>query len=270
MVSGRFSSSGLSGDFNGEYDWNKNTIIGFWKSANDKKWYPLSLPIISQSPWIFLGMISGTTSSSTGKVPFTIKPEIEVQLQKKWSNQGKKMSGIWGGTADGTWSVVINTPLGKQSLSGNFSEPVNGTWNGDWKVGINSAGELAGIFDGVFSGTAYVSILTPIGNLNIDIPVNGVHMGGIMISSAGDIEFNGVWHELLETHNTSGTVLPDNINDGYGGQLSLLVKVKGTDILVDGPVQGGGQYIGTQTYSGVAITVSYNFSGNFKGSLDYP
>ncbi|OQY11399.1 MAG: alanine dehydrogenase [Desulfobacteraceae bacterium 4572_19] len=135
------------------------------------------------------------------------------------------MNGTWAGTATGTWDAVIDTFLGEQHLSGEFSEPVNGIWNGNWEVAINDTGELGGTFNGVFSGIADVTVDTPIGNIDVDLPVNGVHEGGILLGNSGSIEFQGVWYELLETHGTSGTVTPDSINSGYGGQLDLLLTI---------------------------------------------
>jgi len=267
-VGGRFSSAGLSGDFQGYYDWDSQDIIGSWAAADDTESHPFTLALTQTDPMTFSGIIAGTTAGPEGPVPFSIQATVIVR--EEWTSLTGDMSGTWTGVATGTWSAEVQTFLGIQTYTGDFTVPADGEWSGNWEASLSNYGEILGNFEGIFDGIAAVSVLTPLGPVNLELPVRGVHEGGISLSG-GTVALNGVWHELLETHGTSGSVTPDSINAGFGGGIELEIQstAGGFPFSVDGTAEGGGSYIGTQASQGISatVTVHYHFSGSYQGSL---
>ena len=266
-LNGTFSSVGLSGNFDAEYDWAEQKIIGTWSPPASNEIFPFSLSLQQGASMAFSGTISGVAPDAEGPVNFSIVPHLEiVDANEFWSEISGSMDGTWTGTVTGNWTTTVNTPQGNLTYTDSFSAPAQGEWYGTWQAEMNTADQIQGTFQGVFEGLADVSVDTPVGALDFQVPVRGVHEGSISLQG-GQVTFSGAWQELMETQGTTGSVDPSSVNQGYGGgvQLQLDLSAGGFPFPVSGTVTGGGVF--QDQITGYSVTVEYLFTGSFQGNV---
>lgn len=265
--SGTFATAGLSGTFEGRYDWESQTISGTWTSPGSEDRVPFSLVLDNPpatpgiDPYVFSGDISGEMPGPKGPVDFVISLELEVrQPTESHITLSGPMDGTWSGMISGTWETTAQD----MPLSGSFSIPTQGTWDGNWETTLNFVtSTIRGEFDGTFEGTADVVAETPLGLFSFEVPVGGVYNGTIK-DQDGQIFFSACWQEILQTQGTTG------VHEGFGGPLVFtLGPGQGFPFPISGRAVGGGSYL--YVHEGEQyVNVTYVFDGQFTGEVQKP
>ena len=270
---GTFATTGLSGTFEGKYDWESQTISGTWTSPGSEDKVAFSLRLDNPpdmpgiDPYVFSGDISGEMPGPEGPVDFVISLELEVrQPTESHITLSGPMDGTWSGIVSGTWETTVQTPLGPQTVSDSFSDrECQGTWDGNWEATVNFVtSTISGEFGGTFEGAADVEVETPLGPLGFEVPVRGVYDGTIYRDQEGQILFTGCWQEIQLTEGTVG------VHEGFGGPLVFkLVPGQEFPFPINGMAKGGGSF--RYVHEGEQyVDVTYVFVGQYTGEVQKP
>ncbi len=215
-ASGMFGADGMGASFQVSYDSARQQFRGYWGGASVEI---MSDPIIFISRTNgdtvnFVAPITGRIPTEDGGLPFEGEVELEFLPPPEASAQGL-VTGTF--TADISYEVsgsMVVPVVGSYPVNVSGTSPSQGQVTGQWDA-TYAGGVVTGGASGVFSGTVPVSVSTPVGPYNINVPYSGNWQGTLGLSGQ-TILFEGSWEEPhLEVTGTASS--------SFGGPFSVIL-----------------------------------------------